>query len=496
MTSAPHSSAPDTAAEDSSAEDASPILVWLRDDLRLDDNPALAEACATGRPVVVLFILEDEGPRPFGGAHRWWLHHSLSAFADAIDKIGGRLILRRGAAAGIVPAVLEETGATALWFNRRYEEGAVARDDDIAADLDGIDLQRFRAHILHDPSAVRTKTGNTYRVYTPFWKTLSASGEPREPVAAPKRIVAPAKGWPDSDALTAWKLLPTRPDWSGGLSKAWTPGEAAARKRFEAFCEARLKGYDEGRDLPAEDATSRMSPHLRFGEISPFRLWHMAQAAAGSRKVPEGDLERYEKELVWRDFNYHLLTHFGPLAERNFDARFDAFPWREAPDELKAWQQGRTGYPLVDAAMRQLWQTGWMHNRMRMVAASFLTKHLLIDWREGEKWFWDTLVDGDAASNPSQWQWVAGSGADAQPFFRIFNPMTQSRKFDPDGAYIRRYVPELADLSDKAIHAPWEADCATLAQAGVRLGTTYPKPIVDHAAARARALGAFKAMQG
>jgi deoxyribodipyrimidine photo-lyase len=479
-----------------SAEDTSPILVWLRDDLRLDDNPALAEACQTGRPVVVLFILEDEGPRPLGGAHLWWLHHSLTAFSEAIEKLGGRLILRRGSAAQIVPAVLEEASATALWFNRRYEEGAVARDDDIAAGLEDIDVQRFRAHILHDPSAVKTKTGNSYRVYTPFWKTLSASGEPRAPLDPPKRIVPPAGKGPSSDTLAAWKLLPTKPDWSGGLGEAWTPGEAAARKSFEAFCEARLKGYDEGRDLPAEDATSRMSPHLRFGEISPFRLWHMAQAAAGHRKVPAGDLERYEKELVWRDFNYHLLTHFGPLAERNFDPRFDAFPWREAPEELKAWQQGRTGYPLVDAAMRQLWQTGWMHNRMRMVTASFLTKHLLIDWRLGEQWFWDTLVDGDPASNASQWQWVAGSGADAQPFFRIFNPMTQSRKFDPAGAYIRRFVPELADLSDKAIHAPWEEDTATLTRAGVRLGTTYPRPIVDHAAARARALDAFKTMQG
>jgi deoxyribodipyrimidine photo-lyase len=479
-----------------SLEETAPILVWLRDDLRLDDNPALAEACDTGRPVVVLFILEDEGPRPLGGAHRWWLHHSLTAFGKAIEALGAALTLRRGSAAQIVPAVLDEAGATALWFNRRYEEAAVARDDDIAAALEDIDVQRFRAHILHDPSAVKTKTGNSYRVYTPFWKTLSASGEPREPLDPPRRITPLAGKAPRSDTLASWTLLPTRPDWSGGLAEAWTPGEAAARKSFEAFCQERLKGYDEGRDLPAEDATSRMSPHLRFGEISPFRLWHMAQEAASPRQVPAGDLERYEKELVWRDFNYHLLTHFGRLDSRNIDARFDAFPWREAPAELKAWQRGQTGYPLVDAAMRQLWQTGWMHNRMRMVTASFLAKHLLIDWREGEQWFWDTLVDGDPASNASQWQWVAGSGADAQPFFRIFNPMTQSRKFDPAGAYIRRFVPELADLSDKAIHAPWEADAATLEKAGVTLGRTYPKPIVDHAVARERALGAFKEMQG
>ncbi|BDA83724.1 deoxyribodipyrimidine photo-lyase [Aureimonas sp. SA4125] len=475
--------------------EAGPILVWLRDDLRLDDNPVLAAACQTGRPVVILYVLESEGPRPLGGAHRWWLHHSLAAFSQAIEALGGRLVLRRGRAAEIVPAVLDEAGAMALWFNRRYEQDAVAVDDDIAAALDDIDVRRFGGHILHDPSAVKTKTGNTYRVYTPFWKSLSADGAPRAPVDAPTKIQGLSTNGPRSDDLAAWKLLPTRPDWSGGLAEAFEPGEAAAHARFDRFCAESLGDYDAGRERPAEDATSRMSPHLRFGEISPFRLWHRAHEVAARRDTPAGDLERFDKELVWRDFNYHLLTHFGPMASRNFDARFDAFPWRTAPEELKAWQEGRTGYPLVDAAMRQLWQTGWMHNRLRMVTASFLTKHLLIDWRDGEDWFWDTLVDGDPASNASQWQWVAGSGADAQPFFRIFNPITQSRKFDAAGVYIRRFVPELTKLSDRDIHAPWELDAATLAKAGVTLGETYPRPIVDHALARARALEAFKSLK-
>ena len=331
---------------DTNASDSGPILVWLRDDLRLDDNPALAKACQTGRPVIPLFILEEDGPRPLGGAHLWWLHHSLTAFCAAVEDLGGRLILRRGSAAEIVPAVMDETGATALWFNRRYEQDAVARDDDIAAALDDADVQRFRGHILHDPSQVATKTGNYYRVYTPFWKTLSASGEPREPLDAPTKMSQPDAGWPRSDTLSAWKLLPRRPDWSGGIAKAWEPGEAAAKARFETFCKQSLGDYDEGRERPAEDATSRMSPYLRFGEISPFRLWHRAHAFAEKNQTPSQALERFDKELVWRDFNYHLMTHFGPMESRNFNARFDAFPWRTAPAELKAWQKGQTGYPL------------------------------------------------------------------------------------------------------------------------------------------------------
>ena len=473
---------------------SSPILVWLRDDLRLDDNPALADAAESGRPVVVLYVLDEEsdGIRSLGGAHRWWLHHSLTALAKDLATAGATLILRRGAAAKLVPAVIAEAEASGLWLNRRYDQAGDAMDDSIAEALDGIEVQSFRANLLHDPQAVKTKTGGYYRVYTPFWRNLSQSGEPRDPIDAPTKILGP-KRLPKSDDLASWKLLPTKPDWSGGMAAEWVAGEAAARERFALFCEDMLDDYHNGRERPADDATSRMSPHLRFGEISPFRLWHMATDAARQRQsVPDKAIETFQKELVWREFNYHLLYHFGALGTRNFNPRFDKFPWRKSASDLKAWQKGLTGYPIVDAAMRQLWQTGWMHNRMRMIVGSFLTKDLLIDWQEGERWFWDTLVDGDIASNTSQWQWIGGSGADAQPFFRIFNPVAQGQKFDSAGVYIRRYVPELAELSDKDIHAPWTLSASVLAKAGVKLGETYPNPIVDHGGARQRALEAYQ----
>lgn len=475
----------------------SPILVWLRDDLRLDDNPALADAAASGRPVVVLYILDEvsEGIRPLGGAHRWWLHHSLAALAKDLAGLGGGLILRRGASAAVVASVIAETGATGLWFNRRYDQPGDALDDEIAGAADGIDVQRFRASLLHDPQSVKTKTGGYYRVYTPFWRNLQQSGEPRDPIDAPTTVLSPDH-LPASNDLDSWKLLPTEPDWSAGLAADWVPGEAAALERFDHFCDALLGDYHNGRERPADDATTRMSPHLRFGEISPFRLWHTATAAAREdATIPGKAIETFQKELVWRDFDYHLLYHFGPLGSANVNPRFDRFPWRTAPDELRAWQRGMTGYPIVDAAMRQLWQTGWMHNRMRMIVGSFLTKNLLIHWREGESWFWDTLVDGDIANNTAQWQWIAGSGADAQPFFRIFNPVTQGQKFDAAGTYIRRYVPELRKLSDKDIHTPWTLSLSTLAKAGLSLGKNYPRPIVDHAFARQRALDAYQSTQ-
>ncbi|RYE85679.1 MAG: deoxyribodipyrimidine photo-lyase, partial [Hyphomicrobiales bacterium] len=420
-----------------------PIVVWLRDDLRLLDNPALADAAESDRPIVVLYVLdeESEGVRPLGAAHHWWLHHSLASLAKDLAGIGAKLILRRGAAGKIVPDVIAETKATGLWFNRRYDQGGDALDDGIAESLpEDVEVQRFRANLLHDPKAVQTKTGGFYRVYTPFWRNLSQSGEPRDPIDAPTKLLAP-KHQPKSDDLDAWKLLPVKPDWSGGMAADWVPGEAAALERFDEFCEDLLDDYHNGRERPADDATSRMSPRLRFGEISPFTLWHRATEAARRRKgVPDKAIETFQKELVWREFNYHLLYHFGALATRNFNPRFDKFTWRKSASDLKAWQKGLTGYPIVDAAMRQLWQTGWMHNRMRMIVGSFLTKDLLIDWQEGERWFWDTLVDGDIASNTSQWQWIGGSGADAQPFFRIFNPVAQGQKFDSAGVYIRRYI--------------------------------------------------------
>ncbi|MCQ8781649.1 cryptochrome/photolyase family protein [Mangrovibrevibacter kandeliae] len=476
-----------------SHDDRSPILVWFRQDLRLDDHPALAHAAETGRPVVPLYVLdeESEGLRAWGGAHRWWLHHALDALGTALKEHHLPLVLRRGPALREVVDVAKAAGAGALWYNRRYGPGERAVDEAVAEALGDLDCQGFTGTILHEPEAVQTGSGGFYRVFTPFFRKLQSLGDPRDPIDPPKHLKTNDTSV-RSDRLADWNLLPKKPNWSGGIDEAWQAGEDAAHQRFAAFQEEILAGYKDSRNLPAEDGTSRMSPHLHWGSVSPYRLWHDAQARG---KGAEG-AGAYRRELAWRDFNYHLLFHVADFTRANYDKRFDRFPWRKSPKDLEAWQQGRTGYPLVDAGMRQLWQTGWMHNRVRMVAASFLTKHLLIDWRAGEAWFWDTLVDGDAANNVSQWQWVAGCGADAQPFFRIFNPIGQSRKFDKGGDYIRRFVPELAALPDKAIHAPWEAGEDVLDEAGVALGKTYPKPIVDHEEARKRALDAFAMIRG
>ncbi|MDY8109793.1 deoxyribodipyrimidine photo-lyase [Fulvimarina sp. 2208YS6-2-32] len=479
-------------------KDDGPIVVWLRDDLRLDDNPALALAAETKRPIVPLVVLDEEsdGVRALGGAHKWWLHHSLERFAASLRGIGSQLTLRRGKALDHVTQIVEETGATALFFNRRYDPASRAVDDAIEEALGGdVVVERFTANILHDPENVQTKTGGYYKVYTPFWKNVSQS-EPRDPMDPPKGLKQP-DGFPKSDDLADWNLLPSKPDWSGGFSDLWEPGEKTAHERFETFCDDLLEDYHNGRERPRDDATTRMSPHLRWGEISPYRLWHSARTYSNRRKtIPEEAIKTFLQELVWRDFNYHLLFHFGALATDNFNDRFDTFPWRSSKQDLTAWQKGLTGYPIVDAGMRQLWQKGWMHNRVRMIVGSFLTKDLLIDWRDGERWFWDTLVDGDIASNTSQWQWIGGSGADAQPFFRIFNPITQSERFDKKGAYIRQFVPELRDMPDKHIHAPWKAGRDVLEKAGVKLGETYPEPVVDHSDARDRALSAYDEVKG
>ncbi|MCQ0988940.1 DNA photolyase family protein [Jiella sp. LLJ827] len=475
-----------------------PIVVWLRNDLRLDDNPALAHAAETGRPVVPLFVLDEDSPnvRPLGGAHKWWLHHSLESFARSLRGRGSQLILRRGKAKDHVLEVIDRVGATALFFNRRYDPASRKVDEDVVEALgDEVSAEWFTGNLLHEPGSVETKSGGYYKVYTPFWKNLSET-EPRDPIDAPKGFSQPDT-FPKSDELDDWELLPTKPDWAGGIREFWTPGEEAAHERLDHFCDELLADYHKGRERPFADDTSRMSPYLRWGEISPYRLWHEAAAYAARRKtIPDEALRTFHQELVWRDFNYHLLFNFGRLERDNFNDRFDGFPWRRSSEDLKAWQKGLTGYPIVDAGMRQLWHRGWMHNRVRMIVGSFLTKDLLIHWREGESWFWDTLVDGDIASNTAQWQWIGGSGADAQPFFRIFNPITQSERFDPKGEYIRNFVPELRDLPAKAIHAPWEADQKTLEEAGVALGETYPKPIVDHGEARERALAAYDEVKG
>ncbi|EHS49818.1 DNA photolyase FAD-binding protein [Rhizobium sp. PDO1-076] len=474
-----------------------PLILWFRKDLRLDDNAALATAADEGRRVIPVYIREpaEAGTGPLGAAQAWWLHHSLAALARSLEEIGSRLTLRSGPAGQVLDQLIDETGAASVYWNRRYDPPGIAIDKAIKARLteDGLVIRTFAGQILHEPTRLTTGSGTNFRVYTPFWKALESSGEPREPAPAPASLNAPPS-WPDSEPLDSWALLPTKPNWAAEFSEIWQPGEAGALERLDTFIENGLAGYRSLRDFPARPNTSMLSPHLAMGEISPARIWHATRGLAG--RFASEDIIHFRKEVVWRDFSYHLLFHFPDLKSKNWNSKFDAFPWRSAPDLLKKWQRGETGYPIVDAGMRQLWRHGYMHNRVRMIAASFLIKDLMIDWREGERWFRDTLVDADPASNAASWQWVAGSGADASPFFRIFNPITQGEKFDVEGHYIRTFVPELKAMPDAYIHRPFEAPLTVLKEAGVILDETYAKPIVDHKQARDEALAALQGLKG
>lgn len=447
-------------------------LLWLRQDLRLRDQPALVAAAGEGT-VVPVYVLDDDSPGEWriGGAQRWWLHHSLAALGQALERKGSRLILRRGEAAAELRRLMEETGAARIHAIRHYEpwwRDAEAALGDALCLHDGNHLAR-----LED---VTTGSGGQFRVYSSFWKALSRLMPPGKPLPAPARIEAPAT-WPRSDDLASWKLLPTRPDWSAGFDEDWTPGEAAALERAKAFA-ARVDRYEAQRNLPAEEGTSRLSPHLHFGEVSPATVWHAVDGHA--------DAVKFRKELAWRDFTDGVVLALPEYGAKNGRPAFDSLPWRsgqQADTDRAAWQQGRTGYPIVDAGMRQLWTTGWMHNRVRMIAASFLVKHLLIDWRAGERWFWDTLLCADYGNNSVNWQWVAGTGVDSNMFGRIMAPLGQSEKFDA-GDYIRRWVPELGHVPDPAIHDPEEAGCRPDA---------YPPKIIGHREGRERALAAAKA---
>jgi deoxyribodipyrimidine photo-lyase len=468
------------------SDEPPPTIVWFRQDLRLADNPALTHAAKSGR-IIGLFILDDDSPGPWklGGASRWWLHQSLIQLEAALRGLGAPLILRRGRADAILPEIVTKTAAAGIVWNRLYEPFAVKRDTAIKTALTraGIRTESFPAGLIAEPWTMKTQAGAPFRVFTPFWKALRAAITPGAPLEIPRSQHRPVV--PDEDRLEDWRLLPVKPDWAGGLRDEWAPGEAGAQARLGAFIDCIAQSYKDRRDLPGIEGVSRLSPHLHWGEISVRQVWRAVETAIGSAGEP------FLRELGWREFAHHLLWQFPDLPEKPFNPRFADFPWRDDKRSLRLWQKGLTGYPLVDAGMRQLWQTGWMHNRVRLVTASFLVKHLLIPWQDGEDWFWDTLVDADLANNAMNWQWIAGTGADAAPYFRIFNPVLQGEKFDADGTYVRRFVPELARLPNEWLHKPWLAPAEILAQADVSLGGSYPAPMVEHTAARDRALAAL-----
>lgn len=471
---------------------SAPVIMWFRDDLRLADNPALRAAADTGRPLICVYVHDEasRGVRPLGGAARWWLHGSLAALDASLAAMGGRLLLLRGAAAETVEACAVDVGASAVYWNRRYDETGRPIDTIVKAALErrAIAAESFNGHLLHEPWMVLAASGAPFRVFTAYWRAACRVGSPAMPLPAPESLSSSAV--PDTFSrrcveLKSLSLEPTAPDWAQGLRATWERGETGAGKCLDAFLASAINGYAAARDRPAAATTSRLSPYLRFGNISPRQIWHAAQAARATDRASERDIEKFLSEIGWREFSYNLLYHNPDIARRNLQAKFDAMRWRQDRSALRAWQRGLTGYPLIDAGMRELWATGWMHNRVRMVVASFLVKHLLIDWREGEAWFWDTLVDADPANNPASWQWVAGSGADAAPFFRIFNPVLQGENFDPDGAYVKRWIPELAHLAPAVVHRP----SMTSRVAG------YPAPVIDHREARERAMEAWRALR-
>jgi deoxyribodipyrimidine photo-lyase len=475
---------------------ASVSLVWFRLDLRLTDNRALLAAARSGGPVIPVFIWspEDEGQWQPGAAARWWLHQSLVALDTSLRELGSRLIIRRGPALETIRELARESNATAIFWIRRYEPALIERDTRVKSMLEqnGLLAKRMSGGLLFEPWTVQNQKGKPFQVFTPFWKACLGQPQPEPAIEAPSALEAPAH-WPSSLKLQELNLEPAV-DWAGGMRSSWSPGETGAREQLNRFLEGHVSHYPTERDRPDHAGTSRLSPHLHFGEISVRQVWHAVRDHE-RREVTHARAEpsrRYLSEIGWREFAHHLLFHFPHTTDQPLRAEYAGFPWTADRVSLRAWQGGCTGYPIVDAGMRELWHTGWMHNRIRMVVASFLVKDLLIPWQKGAAWFWDTLVDADLANNTLGWQWSAGCGADAAPYFRIFNPVTQGEKFDPIGEYVRRWVPELNQLPNKWIHRPWEAPPDVLADAEVDLGNNYPQPIVDHREARSRALLALE----
>ncbi len=484
-----------------------PVIYWFRQDLRTRDLPGLHAALATGAPVIPCYVHDTETPGQWapGGASCWWLHHSLTALADTLTKLGSRLIIRSGAAEDIIPELARTLGAAQVFCSRCHEPWSASLEQRLHSGLGtlGVQFKRYPGAVLLQPEEVANQAGLPFKVFTPFWRHCRAKLALNSPIAdpgaaplptvldAPRKLTRVSAAIP-GQSVAELELCPTKPDWASNWTSLWTPGEAGALSALQVFLDSGIEDYASGRDFPDQNCTSRLSPHLHYGELSPRMLLKACFEHLERHPENSEQIDKFLAEVGWREFSNHLLHHFPTIPEKNFKPSFNGFPWLGSEARLHAWQQGRTGYPLVDAGMRELWATGYMHNRVRMVAGSFLVKHLLISWQQGEAWFWDTLVDADLANNACSWQWIAGSGADAAPYFRIFNPTVQSKRFDAEGGYIRRWIPEIANLPDKHIHQPDKAPAEVLRAAGVSLGGNYPKPIVVHEDARRAALAAWE----
>ncbi len=472
-----------------------PSIIWFRQDLRLADNPALKAAYQKQSPIVPLYILEDVSSRKWeiGVTQRWWLYHSLSSLEKSLKRSGLKLILRKGTPLIILKELIQEIQATSVYWNRCYEPTAILRDQQIKQDLikEGIEVKSFNGSLLFEPWEITTQKGEPYKNFTHYWKSCLTTRKPTLPQEKPKHLIS-FSSCLKSDLIDEWGLATHDFKRTKNFSLEWEPGEEEAEKKLNSFVQSgAIHAYHVNRNHLAYEATSKLSPYLHLGEISPRQIWHTILRTVENSK----GVEAFLSELGWREFSYYLLYHFPTFPDVPFRPQFHHFKWHSDKTRLTAWQKGLTGYPLVDAGMRQLETIGWMHNRVRMITASFLTKHLLIDWREGEKWFWDSLLDADLANNSVAWQWTAGSGVDAAPYFRIFNPVLQGEKFDPQGIYVKKWVPELSGLPAHFIHKPWKAPYEILQKANIVLGKDYPFPLVDHISARNTALEAYEALR-